>query len=119
MATLVFHKAHAKYGPPGKPVTVPFVEARDLVAAGVAKRWNGGSDAPVDAPPTVSQEAHEKAGKRILELEEQVKSLQSDLAEAAKAASKATAESERLAKENATLAEQLTASRAAAGDKKK
>ncbi|MFO0806670.1 MAG: hypothetical protein U0791_26490 [Gemmataceae bacterium] len=119
MSTLVFKKPHPKYGPPNKPVDVPFLEARELVSTGVAVRWNGGNAAPAESPPTVSQEAHERAGKRILELEQQIKDLQDEVETAAKASQKATAEAERLAKENATLTDQLNAARAAAGEKKK
>lgn len=119
MSTIVLKQDHAKFGKKGSRITAAFMEARDLVAAGIAERWNGGNKAPAEAPTTVSQEAFEKAGKRILELESQAKESQAELDAERKAAAKSAAEVERLTKEVATLTEQLNASRAAAGGKKK
>lgn len=118
MSTLVLKQDHAKFGKKGARVTVSFLEGRDLVAAGLAERWNGGKAAPAEAPPSVSMETYEKAGRRIVELESQVKALQAEIDSNAKAQTKAIEDAEKLKKEVASLTEQLTAARAAAGQKK-
>lgn len=113
MSTLVLTKDHPKHGKKGSRISAPFLEARDLVAAGLAERWNGGLPAPAEAPATVSQEAYEKAGKRIGELEEQVKRLQTEAAASAAEAGKATARAEKAETEVKSLTEQLAAARKA------
>lgn len=119
MSTLVLKVDHPKHGKKGSRVTVPFVEAQTLVTQGHAERWNGGKPIAVEAPPTVSQEAHEKAGRRILELEKDLSEAEADLEKLKTELATANDIAEKLTKENKSLTEQVTALKAAAAAKPK
>jgi FtsZ-binding cell division protein ZapB len=111
MSTLKLTKEHKKYGKAGTIATVPFIEARELVKAGVAERYNGGQGPGAPEPPaSVSMKKFEEAGKKITLLEAECKELADEnrrLEAAAKkdgeAIEKLRAENERLAEELATI----------------
>lgn len=95
MSTLVLLKDHAKYGKAGTVATVPFLESRELIAAGGAERWNGGrrsapsASTESDASPTEQSSAL----RRIEQLEKDCADMK--------------AENEALKTENAELKELL------------
>lgn len=67
MSSIVFIKEHRGRQPGPKPVSVPKLEADELVKAGVAVRWNGGV---MDAPkPTEADELRTKLAAKDAELD--------------------------------------------------
>lgn len=115
MSTLRLTKDHPKYGKKGTVATVPFLEARDLVAGGDAERWNGGKgQATAEAPATVSTAAFEKAGRRIADLEQQRAAVAEERDELAAAGKRLGEQAEKLRAENKRLTDELAALKKAA-----
>lgn len=104
---------NTKHGKKGDTVTVPFLEARDLVAAGVAER-PGDAGRP-EAPTTVSTETYEKAGKRVKEVEAELAAVAEERDELAAAGKRLGERVSKLEAENKALSEQVANLKKAAG----
>lgn len=117
MSSLKLLKDHPKHGKKGTVATkVPFLEAKDLVAAGAAERWNGGrGEIAPESPTTVGMAVYEAALKKANDCEAKCKELSDEIAEWEKDAKKAAEEIAGLKAENKKLTEQLAVHQKAAG----
>ena len=105
MSVIRLTKKHKKYGDAGTVVDrVPFLEARALVEAGEAERYNGGAGPTrPEAPGTVPVRAFEEAGRRVAALEAEVAALSDENKRLEAAAKKAADEAAALSDENKRL----------------
>lgn len=97
MSTLRLLKDDAKYGKKGQTVTVPFLQARDLVAAGVAERpgQSAGNGKP-EGEPTVAAKKLDEAKAVIAAAEKRIKELEAENAELSAENDKLEAEKRKL-----------------------
>jgi hypothetical protein len=119
VSTLKLTKDHPKYGRKGTVATVPFLEARALVAAGAAER-PGDARAPAPVVPTVPQVAKsdlDAAVKRVAEVEAANDRLQGDLEAAAAENKKLKTELDAALKRAADAEKKLADGGAAGADK--
>jgi hypothetical protein len=82
MSTLRLLKNSDKHGKKGDVVTVPFLEAKKLVASGIAERPGQAAEAAPPAVPTVPKVDHDAALKKIADLEAEVADMKELLAAA-------------------------------------